>query len=159
MSLHDNNIYWYEMFWVRVVRLASFIECVPRYPGGRSPSSSSYVYSSFSSGEPYIVRIEHAFVTQPLTRGYPETSSQTLGNLQVILRVICFHKPRCYHLTYPLLLLLLLLLLLTFYCAVVLSLSFTDFAFFRSILTGEIAKLHIVIGAKSKTKRYTTNKV
>ena len=29
-----------------------------------SSSSSSYVYSSFLSGEPYIVRIEHAFVTQ-----------------------------------------------------------------------------------------------
>ena len=31
------NIYWYEMFWVRVVSLVSLIECVPRYPGGRSP--------------------------------------------------------------------------------------------------------------------------
>ena len=44
---------------------------------------------------------------------------------------------------------------LTFHCAVVLSLSFTDFAF----LTGEIVKLHIVIGAKSKTKRYNIHKV
>ena len=44
--LHDNNIYWYEMFWVEwivlggVDSLVSLIECVPRYPGGRSPSSS-----------------------------------------------------------------------------------------------------------------------
>ena len=43
------------------------------------------------------------------------------------------------------------------------SLSF-EFEFhrlclFRSILTGEIVKLHIVIGAKSKTKIYAIRKV
>ena len=70
------------MFWVRVVSLVSLIECVPRYPGGRSPSSS-YVYSSFLQGEPYIVRIEHAFVTQPLTRMYPETFRSNPGIIQV----------------------------------------------------------------------------
>ena len=37
--------------------------------------------------------------------------------------------------------------------------EFHRLCLFRSKLTGEIIKLHIVIGAKSKTKRYTIHKV
>ena len=34
LSLHDNNIYWNEMFLVRVVSLVSLIEFVPlQIPG------------------------------------------------------------------------------------------------------------------------------
>ena len=46
--------------------------------------SSSFVYFSLSSREPYIVRIEHAFNTQPLTRGYPETSRSNPAKLRVM---------------------------------------------------------------------------
>ena len=95
LSLHDNNIYWYEMFWVRVVSLVSLIECVPRYPGGSSPD-------------------------------LPTTATTTTTNF--LLRS-CF------------------------------EFEFHRLCLFRSILTGEIVKSHIVIGANSKTKIYTIHKV
>ena len=69
---------WVVMATARAIYAHSFFSHMRAF-AWLSSSSSSYVDSSFTSGEPYIVRIEHAFVTQPLTRGYPEISRSNPG--------------------------------------------------------------------------------
>ena len=163
LSLHDNNIYWYEMFWVRVVSLVSLIECFPdTQVAGHLLPLLMYIPPFHQENRTQYVLSMHLSLSRSL-QGILKHPGQTLGNLQVkpcetprdgaMLSQTALLSPDLPTTTTTTTTTTNFLLRSCF------EFEFHRLCLFRSILTGEIVKLHIGIGAKSNTKIYTIHKV